>query len=322
MGTPKKKYKAQKVLVSPAIAEKIRLLNAGKETGQKLGAEGLPNVLEGLRDILLPLVAWLDKPIFHDAAFVDCPTPKAFEKRRGVRLFESGIVDIWLERSGKWFLRFRGSHRSETTYQEMDSQQLAEILLQKSDDFLKKSLRNVGILEGIPFLKDVASYNVMFLQFVSQCFKSVKTLIEEREKRLRIMKDWLGLLYEFNQSLDPLVGHGKEISMKGYSIFEDHSRGTSRCTADYFCPEALKPFWKVLKNRPIRSESEYRKFVTEFSFDSLGDLLQRLSWAFDEIEKTNEGADAKDLFGRTSGRFPFTEGEIAVLKKLVDSITI
>lgn len=321
MGTPKKKYKAQKVLVSPAIAEKIRLLNAGKETGQKLGAEAFPDVLEGIKDILLPLVPWLDKPIFPEAAFVDHPAPKALERRRGVRLFESGIMDIWLERSGKWFLRFRGSYCPETPYQEADSQQLAEIMLQKSDDFLKWSSRNMGILEEIPFLKNVALYNVMFLQFVSQCFKTIKSLIEEREKRFRIMKEWLSLLYEFNQSLDPLIGCGKEVSMKGYSIFEDHSRGTSRSTADYFCPEALKPFWEVLKERGGRSESEYKEFVTEFSFESIERLLQRLGWAFDEIKKTDKDADAKHLFGRISGRLPFSEEEIAVLRKLIDSIT-
>lgn len=322
MGTPRKKYKAQKVLVSPAIAEKIRLLNAGRETGQKLGDEALPDVLERIKDILLPLIPWLDKSIFPEAAFVDHPAPKALERRRGVRLFESGIIDIWLERSGKWFLRFRGSYRPETPYQEADSQQLAEIMLQKSDNFLKWSSRNIGILEEIPFLKNVTLYNVIFLQFVSQCFKAIKSLIEEREKRLHIMKEWLGLLYEFNQSLDPLIGCGKEVSMKGYSIFKDHSRGTSRSTADYFCPEVLKPFWKVSKEREGRSaDSEYKEFVSEFSFGSIGDLLQRLGWAFDEIKKTDKDADAKHLFGRTSGRLPFSEEEIAVLRKLIDSIT-
>ena len=323
MGTPKKKYKAQKVLASPAIAEKIRLLNTGRETGQKLRVEALPNILEGIRDILFPFIPWLDKTIFPEAAFVDCPVPKAFERRRGVRLFESGIMDIWLERSGKWFLRFRGSYRPETPYQETDSQQLAEILLQRSDDFLKWSLRDMGILDGIPFLKNVALYNVMFLQFVSQCFKSVKSLIEEREKRLHVMKEWLSLFYEFNQSLDPLTSQGKEVSIKGYSVFKDHPRGFSRCTADYFCPEALEPFWEVLKERKGRSaDSEYKEFVSEFNFKSLGDLLQQLGWAFDEIKKTNKDADAKHLFGCTSGRLPFSEEEIEILRKLVNSITV
>ena len=319
MGMPKRKHEVQKRLMSPAIAEKIRLLNVGKETGQKLGAEALPDVLKGLRDILLPLIPWLDKPIFPEAAFVDCHTPKIFERRRGVRLFESNIIDIWLERSGKWFLRFRGSHRPEIPYQETDSQQLAEILLQKSDDFLKWSLSDVGILESIPFLKNVALYDVMFLRLVSQCFKSVKSLIEEREKRLSVMMEWMNLLGEFNQSLDPLTINREGVSIKSYSIFKDNPGGFRRYTADYFYQEALKPFWEVLKDQS-RPESQYREFVTEFNFDSLGDLLLRFGWTFDEIKKTDKDADAKYLFGRTSGRLPLTEEEIDALKKLIDSI--
>jgi hypothetical protein len=202
----------------------------------------------------------------------------------------------------------------------VNSQQLAEIMLQKSDDFLKRSLRNASILEEIPFLKAIALYNTMFSWFFSQFFEATKALIEEREKRLRIMGEWLNLLHEFSQSLDPLISQGKEILIRGYSIFRDHERGTSRCTEDYFCSEALEPFWEMLKNRHSVC-SEYKEFVTEYSSKSLEDLLQRLGWIFDEIKGAGKDADANSLFGRSTGRLPLTEEEIAVLKKLVNSIT-
>ncbi|MBL7084208.1 MAG: hypothetical protein ISS41_11365 [Candidatus Aminicenantes bacterium] len=321
MGTPKKKYESQKELIPPAIAKKIRLLEAGKKMGQELKIDMLPNVFEEVRSVILPLVPWLDKPIFPEASFVDCPVPKAFKRKRGVRLFESSIIDIWLERSGKWFLRFCGSHRSEATFQEVDSHRLAEIMLQKLDDFLERSSGDAGIMEGAPFTKDIVLYNMMFMRFVSQCFESVKTLVKAREERLRIMGEWLNLLYEFSQSLDPLIGQGREVLIKGYSIFEDHARGTGRCTDDYLCSEALESFWEVLKNRnSVRSGSKYRESIAEYRIESLGDFLRRLNWIFDEVKKTGEDADANSLFGHNTGRLPFTEKEMVVLRELVNAI--
>lgn len=322
MGTPKKKYRRQRELVSPTIAERFQMLEIGKKTGQELNFEKLPDVLEGAKGILLPLVSWLDKPIFPEAEFVNYPAPKEFQRKRGVRLFESGVIDIWLERSGMWFLRFRGFDRPQAIFQEVDSRQLAEIMLQKSDDFLRRSLKEVSILEEMPFLKDVALYDTLFLRFLSQFFKTAKSLIEEREKRLRLMGEWLNLLDDFSQSLDPLISQGKTVSIKGYSIWEEHKRGTSRCTEDYLCPEALKPFWETLKSRhSVRSK--YREFVTEHSFESLEELLRRLGWIFEEIKRarSRDETSADSLFGSNTGRLEFTEEEIAVLKKLVDSIT-
>lgn len=321
MGTPKKKQESRRELISPAVAEKIRLLMTGKRMSQELKVDMFPNVLEGVKDILLPLVSWLDKLIAPEVAFADCPVPKVLEKRRGVRLFESGVMDIWLTRSGKWFLCFRGSDRPKRAHREVNSRQLAKIMLRKSDYFLRRSLRNADILEEIPFLKDIAFYNVMLVQFVSQCFESVKTLIKAREERLCIMKEWLNLLHEFGQSLDPLVSHDRTVLAKGYSIFGRTRHGESRCTADYLCPEALGPFWEVLENREPEDRG-YREHVTEHDLESLEDLLERIGYIFDEIKKTKEDATANSIFGFSSGRLPFTEEEVAVLKEIVDSVAV
>ncbi len=325
MGTPKKKHRRQKELVSPIVAEKIRLLEEGKKMSQELKVGLLPDFFGRIKDILLPLIPWLDKPIFPRAAFIDHSVPKVFQRRRGVRVFDSGIIGIWLERSGKWFLRDSESDHYETVYQEVDSQRLAEIMFQKSDYFLKRFSRDSVILEEVPFLKDIVFYNMMFVRFASQCFESVKVLVEAREKRLNIIKEWLNLLNEFGQSLDPLIGQGKNVLIKGYSIFEERKhgrRGTSRCTADYLCSEALNPFWEVSKGRHSRypQGGEYREIVSDYTSESLEELLRRLSWICDEIKETGEGADANSLFGRSTGRLSLTEGEIVVLRELVNSI--
>jgi len=320
MGAPKKKQKGRKGLMSPLVAEKIRLLRAGKEMGQELKVDTLPNVFEGVKDIIFPLVSWLDKPIAPEVVYADCPVPKALEKSRGVRLFESGVMDVWLTRSGKWFLCFRGSDRPKRAHREVNSQQLAKIMLQKSDYFLRRSLRNSDILEEIPFLTDIALYNVMLVEFVSQCFRSVKILVKVREKRLRIIKEWLNLLDEFSQSLDPLVSQDRTVVIEGYSIFGKTRHGESRCTGDYLCPEALNPFWEVLKDREMEDQ-KYRESVDEHILESLEDLLWRIGYIFGEIEGTKKDATAKSIFGYSSGRLPFIEKEMVILKELVDSVT-
>lgn len=218
-------------------------------------------------------------------------------------------------------MRFRGLHRSSATFQEVNSQQLAGIMFQKSNDFLERFLRDVSILGGIPFLKNITLYNVVFPWFLSQCFETVKVLVEAREKRLRIMRERLNLLYEFSQSLDPLVSKGKEVLIKGYSIYKEGERGRGRCTSDYLCSEALEPFWEVSKNRSSRCSGQYRENICEHSIESLEAFLLRIGYIFSEIKEADEDADANSLFGRSSGRLPFIEEELMVLRKLVDSIT-
>lgn len=172
MGTPKKKDVREKVLESPTLAEKIRLLEIGKEIGQGLNLEKLPDVLEEVREILLPLVPWLGKPLFSEGQFMNCPLPKIFQKKRAMLLLWAGFIKIWLERSGRWFLQL--SDGQDTVYKEANSQELAETMLRKSGDFLKAFLRNAGFLEKekTVFLKDIALYHALFLCILFQFFKN------------------------------------------------------------------------------------------------------------------------------------------------------
>ncbi len=175
MGTPKK-FSVRKNLGSPTIAEKIRLLSAGKEMGQSLSLEKLPTILEETKTILLPLVEWLDKPLFSEEQFMSV-SPKTFPKKRGMCLFEAYFMNIWLERSGLWFVRIRNS-TPEENYRELDSKQLAKLMIEKSDDFLRLSLRDERFLKEVVFFNDVALYNALVLYFLSLFFQSVAALLK------------------------------------------------------------------------------------------------------------------------------------------------
>ncbi len=317
MGTPEKKQARQRNLVAPAVTEKFRLLVIGKEIGQFIDLKRLPDVLEVAKDVLCAIVSGLDKPIFPDTKYINYPVPEKFLRKRGVRLFESWIITIWLQRSGKWFLCFRDSNNPQAIFQEADSWQLAEILFQRAETLLKKSFRGKEILEELSFLEDIVLYNVLVLGLLSHFFKSVKELLKKREEHLRLMGEWLNLFDDFNHSLDPLTGWGREVLMKGYSIWEEGERGTRPCTNDYLCPEALEPLWKIFRKGPASLKRE--EHVIEYRFRSLENLLQRLSWIFEDIEQAKSRVVGSS-FVSSNDRLDFTEGEIAVLKELVDSI--
>lgn len=320
MGSPKQENIGQKELKSPTVAEKIRLLEIGKETGQSLNLEGLSEVLEGVKRILLPLVPWLDKPLLLRERFRDCPVPIAFLKKRALHLFGASFLHIWFERSGKWLLWIRGTGER-GFFRNANSRQLAEIMVQRHDDFLKNFLRGAGFLDEIPCLKKIAFYNAIFVHVLSQFFKSVEDLIKEREERLCVMREWLELLGDFGKSLDPLISQGKRAVLKNYGIWEETEHGTSNRAWSYFSPDALKPFWEVIEKRG-GERSGYKEHIDEYSFKSLFEILQRMGWIVEDIEKAKSigKADADSLWGYNTGRLPFTEEEMAVLKEFAGSI--
>lgn len=324
MGTPKRKtVDFEKVFESPELGEKIRLLGIGKEIGKALNLEKLADVLEETKEILLPLVEGLNKPLLSEVVFKNNILPKIFQKKRGVCLFSSSFIDIWLERAGIWFLRVRARGCNEgRILQEADSRQLAEIMIQRRDDFLEDSLRSAGFLDEIPCLKNVAFYNAMFVHVLSRFFKSVQDLIKKREEKLRVMRGWLELLGDFGESLDPLFSQGKRAVLKEYEIWEVTDHGNHNCAWSYFSPGALKPFWEVIEKRE-RERSGYKEHASEVSFRTLKEFLERMRYLFEKIAGARYvgKTDADSLWGCNYGRLPFTEEEMAVLEKFTSSIT-
>lgn len=324
MGTPKKNYKEQRELVSPTIVEKIRLLEFGKGIGQGLKLERFSDVLDKVKEIFLPLVSWLDKPIFPEAALIDYSTPKKFQRKRGLRLFESDIMIIWLERSGMWFVRLNalyGLGRSRAPFREVDSQGLAEIIFRRSEDILKVFRRDSNILKHIPFLRDAALYNLILLQFLSKSSEAARDLVEKRKKRLEIIDQRLDLLDEFSQSLDPITVRGGVI-LKEYWILEEESDDIhkSRCTENFLCPEALEPLFEVAKAKD--TDSTFVTIVDERDCEDLGDLLEKIGCMSKNVKDGAEDTDISLFFNNIIHRPSFSEKELAALKNLIDSITI
>lgn len=321
MGTPKRKTVVfEKVFEVPELGEKIRLLEMGKETGKSLNFEKLADVLEEAKKIILPLVEWLNKPIASEPYFVNNPLPKNFQNRRGVHLFGSYFIDIWLERLGMWFLRLRDPKEMRILH-EVDSRQLAKIMVNRRDDFLKDSLRGKNFLNEIPCLKGIAFYNAMFVHILQEFSKSVMIHIKKKEEKVRVMREWLELLSDFGQSLDPLIGQGKRAILANYEIWEETGRGNYNCAWSYLSPDALKPFWEVIEKR-MRERSDYKEHASEYSFGSLFDILERMGWIVEDIRKAKSigKGDANSLWGYNTGRLPFTEEELAILQEFVESI--
>ncbi|MBU3901495.1 hypothetical protein KKF25_02520, partial [Patescibacteria group bacterium] len=252
-----------------------------------------------------------------------CPSPKGLQKARAMRLYSERFIAIWLERSGAWLVRLDRSGNDES-YQRVDSQQLAEIMLQESGNFLKQSLhwRVDGLAEEIPPVKDIASYNALIPCVLSHFFKNAQEMIEERESKLHAMRERLSLLGEFVQSLDPLISQGKTVEIKDYTIFSHYERGASSVTDSYFCPEALEPFWNEIKARR-QGSSGYEEHVSKYHFNSLGQFLQRMVWVSEEIQKERERRrePGEAAVNFRTGRLPLTEGEFKAIEEAVMSIT-
>ena len=320
MGTPKSKSELKEC----NIIEKIELLNLGKEIGKELDISKLTVIFEKTKEILLPLVEWLDKPIFADKKW---SIPKKFQDKRGLLLFEASFITIWLQRSGRWFISndlyniYSGSGEKSPREFEVSSAELTAALKKRIKRFLEISLRiyNQNFLENFPFIENLAVYQALILSVLPKFFENVNRVIKEREDRLQIIKSRLNSMDEFTRSLDPLASRGKSIQMKGYSIFGNDPGRSSRYTADYFCKEAINLFWQIANER--HDKERFKEYDGERSFESIKSFLEYLASQLNEIDESKRGnrTNVKSLFGFSSGRLPFSKGELKVIKKAVDS---
>jgi hypothetical protein len=322
MGTPKKKTVFfEKAFVSLTLGEKIKALEMGKQIGKKLEYVRLPEVLDEVVKIILPVVESFNKPLADEAMFASTVLPKNCQKRRGVHLFGSRFMDIWLLRDGLWFVCYHFPDKARH-YQVADSMDLAEIILVEKEHFVKHSFQGRDFLYELPCLNDLAFYNAVFVHVLSEFFESVEKLIKNREEKLQVLRERVAILGEFGQSLDPLVSQGEK-KLKFYEIWETTERGDYNRASSYFSSEAMKTLWEVIKKRHA-DWSGYRENISEYSFDSLSDLFQRIRWIVEEIEraKTVGKGDAESLWGYNSGRLPFSEEELVILKKFADSFRV
>jgi hypothetical protein len=323
MGKPKRKAVIfERTYEAPKLGERLRLLEIAKEAGKRMSLLDLSAILEEAKKILFPLVEMFSKPISAESHFINNPLPANFQNRRGVLLFDSGFMSIWLERTGKWLVRIRVPLSVEgRIIREFNSQQLASLVFERRDDFLKDSLKGREFIEEIPCFQRIAFYHAMFVHLLTEFFNSVKELIRKREEKLRVMRAWLELLGDFGKSLDPLVSQGKKAELPNNEIWETTDHGVHNYVSSYFCSSALQPFWQVIKKRE-RNISVYKEHSGKYSFESLFGILERMLWTVEDIRKarTDGRISAEKQIGYNSGRLPFTEGEMAILKDFADSI--
>ncbi len=140
------------------------------------------------------------------------------------------------------------------------------------------------------------------------------------------MRARLDLLHDYGQALDPIRASGNKVALPGYSIFEEHNRGTTRSTATYLVPEALKPFWNMLGSRlPPREGEQHSQYDESYPLESLKELVRRFGYILREIqegrEQTGDTSDATKLCG-TSSRLPFIEKEVLELRELCNMLNL
>lgn len=318
MGAPEK---AERVLSSPSLAFELRLLEMGKETGKKLDVSKLGQALELAKIILWPMVQGLDKEILPK------PTGKT-QERRGLLLFEDPVAYIWLLRSGKWLIwaleEGKLSKDGEREFKQCESHQLADFLIKNQKKLVKKNFKSgfsADILAELPFLKDIAVYSALFIPVFEQFFENASVILDERENRIKIMRERLALLQKFGKSFDLLASQGRKVILKEYSIWKESSHGSYNYASRYFSPEAVAPFWEHIKNS--RSGDRFVANDSERGFGSLEEFLSEVDYVIGEIAlaEQQKRRTAQEIFGFNSCRLPLIESEKEAIRKAAAAIT-
>ena len=314
MGAPEKKgFSENKEVRELSLGEKIRLLELGKETGQGLKIDKLPDIIEEARKIILPLVPWLGKPLKDFSRTED--VPKRMQKRQVILLLETDSFRIWIERSGKWIL-----YADQLWVCETDSKDLAVAILKKEKYFADIFIREgENLIKKIPFIESAVLYHAVFSCILTRFTRAISELLMLREQRLQNMKKVLDFFRDFSHSLDPLIGGGKKVGFREFCLVEDTGRSIRFHHHGYLSEKAIEPFLSIAKMH--KNEYKIRSSDPQFSnlegfFDQIRNFLSDIESASSRNRET-----ARDLFGWNSGRLPFSEEELEVLKKTVDSIT-
>jgi len=328
MGTPKDTDRRE--LTTPTIAEKIKALALGRQIGQEFKlVDSLTQVLEEVREIILPLVQWLDKPLTE--IWRPALVSAHFQKKRAMTVCSRFFI-IALGRQGKWIFSFPPSDKNlGQMVKEGDSARLAEAISEKLDGIWRKILGYQAEKEfdrmlakpqttespDLHFVVDLFRYNAL-LTLLSNMSETIDEALVEREKRLCLMRERLAFLGDFSASLDPLLAKGSTLEFPAYFIWdeyvdEDGHGHTSRSTSDYLCPEALAPYKEILKSRQL---SSYKERASGYSFESLKWVCDRIDYLLSEVEAERS---ARDLFGTNHGRLPLIPKEIQVLKTVCSS---
>ncbi|KKW37075.1 MAG: hypothetical protein UY81_C0004G0004 [Candidatus Giovannonibacteria bacterium GW2011_GWA2_53_7] len=328
MGTPRGKKQNDRPELELSVAEKERLFVAARKIRKQLNPAVLAEILEQVRAILLPLVPWLDMPVFSESGIYRTPPfPEMWRKKRAMMVLDgsyiSGQLDLMLERSGSWYVKMRlACDGGRPGYFEANSSGLAVQIIKRSDLLLRfsSSPTSEQLAGTLAFLRNIALYHSA-AEMVARCFKTIDRTLREREERMRLMRERLQLLGDFPEMLDPLLADGKMVSVPTFAIFSNYRDTSSRHTGTYLTQECLRPFWDEIRTRT--NPESYTPFNSLYNFHSLGEFLQRVRSEVEEIaEAKRQGRkDVTSLTSRADGRLPFSKEELKVLQGAVRSIS-
>lgn len=326
MGTPKKQS-AKHNLAPLTPAEQLRLLNKGRQLGTdfKDDEEGLRYIFEELKDLLLPFTEWLDKSLTDLPGFYRFKDDVKLKKKRAISIYDGEGISIALMRSGEWAVRFDSSRPESLSLvsgevHELNSHDLAIAIKNQADPWVDPTMDRYhpmaevdhSQMEFVPTLLRHA----FVLKIVELAINWVEGAIHDREQRLQVMRQRLASARDFETALDPLAMRPTPLQLKEYSIWEERGLGAHNMTVGgYFTAGALQPFWQIVKGRG--NENTCLELINELSLSSIDYLLVRIAYAAHAVY---EKATARELFGRTSGRLPFTDEEIAVLREIAKKV--
>lgn len=332
MGSPKdrnrkKRSSTHATLESPNIALRSEMFGLAAKTEVTPSPDRILSILEMMKNILLPMVRFMDKPIIELPAFSKADVPVAFHAQRVMLVFDGysygSFMSLGLARSGKWFVDLFAAEAREARFQCVDSPDLAILVYRHA-----KTLSPISTYEAYEewtradndfrFLDDIVRYAAI-VRFISECHKTMRLALKEQEERIRIQRERVELIGQFAGALDPIVSGRNTKQLPRHTIFHKTATGQSRAAgSSYLALAALEPFWELIRT-PARSDRDrFRPFLESSSPSSLQNFSEYLARTLAEIWKSRENGErprpAIHFLHRSDGRMPFSPEEIDVLK--------
>lgn len=272
--------------------------------------------LERFRLAILPFAEWLDKPVkecfvaFHEETYHHAP-------KRTLPVFKqygSDLHVVAIDRRGDWITaeKTQEGGRSSTVLVKFSSEDLALRIEQSRFAILDSTpwpyrTRHLETIESLGLQPIVG--HCAFLKYLNQGVEEIGGAIEEREKRIQVMRGNLAFLASFAAGVDPLV-YGKGEPIKTYAVFSTRPGHQSRCTGTYL---VRGPVQTLVDERnamqKFDNEVTYTVFESSIKTDALPSLLNGV---YNSVEETaTQGILA---------RHPISEKEVAVIQGVYDSI--
>jgi len=334
MGSPVTKKKNVPVsLSSPTFVEKINVIDLGRRVAApQISRTGIALILDGIRDALLPMVRYLDKPLKDLIGFGGSKLPDRYRTHRAMLIYGPETRPVFrnlaLDRRGMWIVCVKDEESADIVL--INSSKLADILAEAFDaevPFGGPALSEWKQLEKrIPLMKPLVRHS-RIIRFVVGCRETVECAVRSQEERTRTMRLRLALVGDLGAGLDPFVSERVESRWPAFSIFAKDSHGTRRQTHDYLSRSALAPLEAVAKRY-----SAMPAYGTYEVFDGSHhpqDVRSPIRFFADTLESIHRGRlrgkepgnpKAEEIFGCMDWRLPLTEDEIDAVNTFLMSI--